>query len=121
MIEKRVPTAELPASPRRGPTLLAQVMDHLEDVEVAWNRKVQHAEHEARDGEREVSVDRELLRHRADQYFRNPPRATQRAEPHHDDEETDREKRLAHLIGFDVFHCVNALQEIEQQPVNRRE
>src|SRR6185369_7002148 len=68
VIEKRVPTAELPASPRCGPTLLAQVVDHLEDVEVARDGEVQHAEQEAGDGKREVSVDRELLRRRANQH-----------------------------------------------------
>src|SRR5688572_32270036 len=39
VVQKRVPTTKLPASPRRGPTLLAHVISHLKYVEVARDRK----------------------------------------------------------------------------------
>src|SRR5437868_11830222 len=37
VIEKRVPTTELSSSPRRGPAFLAEIVDHLEHVEVTWH------------------------------------------------------------------------------------
>src|ERR1041384_7177881 len=73
VIEERVPTAELPASPWSRPTFLAQVVDHLNGIEVARQREVQHADNETGDREREVSIDRELLRNGADQNSRRPP------------------------------------------------
>src|SRR6185503_9438357 len=113
-IDEGIPTAQLSASPGRDPTLLAEVMDHLEHVEVARNGEVQHAEEEACDGERKVRVDRKLLRDGGDQHFGQLPRATYRAEPDHSDEESDTKEGAAHVVGSDVFHRVDALQKVEQ-------
>ena len=121
VIEKRIPTTQLPASPRRGPTFLAQVMDHLKHVEVARNGIVQHADEETCDRQREVSVDGKLLRDGADHHLRNSPGAPDRSEPHHHDEDSDGEKCLPHLVGGDVLQAVNALQQVEQEPVDRRQ
>src|ERR1700752_847786 len=57
VIEKCVPATQLSPSPRSGPTFLAEIVDHLKNVEVTWHCEVQHANEETGEGECQVGVD----------------------------------------------------------------
>ena len=113
------PSRRVARVPTELPTFLAQVVDHFNGVEVARHREVQHADKETGDREREVSIDRELLRN---ELINTLEFSTSGGggKPNRHDKDPDREKRRSHLIGSDVLHRVNALQQIEEEPIDRR-